>query len=80
MDKADWRGYAFPTTGAAPTAPDNQWTPSVQKCQRRPGAVRLQRGQGDQALLTSHGWTKVGGVMTCQDPAKCGNGIPRASS
>jgi len=26
-------------------------------------------------LLTSHGWQEVGGVMTCEDPAKCGTGI-----
>ena len=30
-----------------------------------------------KSLLTSHGWTEVGGVMTCQDPAKCGAGITK---
>ena len=26
-------------------------------------------------MLTSHGWKKVGGVMTCETPSKCGAGI-----
>ena len=30
-----------------------------------------------KALLTSHGWSEVGGVMTCQDPSKCGTGITK---
>src|SRR5579875_632088 len=30
-----------------------------------------------KSLLTSHGWSEVGGVMTCQDPAKCGTGIKK---
>jgi peptide/nickel transport system substrate-binding protein len=31
------------------------------------------------ALLTSHGWSKVSGVMTCQSPAKCGSGIAKGT-
>ena len=30
-----------------------------------------------KSLLTSHGWSESGGVMTCQDPAKCGTGIKK---
>ncbi|HEX6930995.1 MAG TPA: hypothetical protein VF162_02540, partial [Streptosporangiaceae bacterium] len=30
-----------------------------------------------KSLLTSHGWAMSGGVMTCQDPAKCGTGIKK---
>src|SRR3990170_3556825 len=26
-------------------------------------------------LLTEHGWTEQGGVMTCTEPAKCGEGV-----
>src|SRR5262249_56409033 len=30
-----------------------------------------------KSLLTGHGWAMSGGVMTCQDPAKCGTGIKK---
>jgi peptide/nickel transport system substrate-binding protein len=57
------------------TEPANQWVPPVEAGAGPypfsiPAAVHL---------LTSHGWSKVGGVMTCTDPAKCGPGIAKGT-
>jgi peptide/nickel transport system substrate-binding protein len=71
MAKAIYRGYGYPTTGPAPTQPMNQWVPTVQDG-AGPYPFSIAKAQ---SLLTSHGWTKVNGVMTCTDPAKCGTGI-----
>jgi peptide/nickel transport system substrate-binding protein len=30
-----------------------------------------------KSLLTSHGWSEVGGVMTCTDPSECGPGVAK---
>ena len=73
--KAVWRGYAYPNTGIAPAEPTTN--PFLSSAQLENG------GQGPYpfsiakatSLLTSHGWKMTGGVMTCQDPAKCGAGI-----
>jgi peptide/nickel transport system substrate-binding protein len=76
MDKANWRGYAFPTTGPAPSYPPNQWIPPVQKANAGEGPYPFSVTKAI-SLLTEHGWSKVGGVMTCQVPAKCGAGIQK---
>jgi peptide/nickel transport system substrate-binding protein len=75
IDKAIWRGYAEPTSGPAPTEPANQWTPPIQKENNGQGPYPFDLAKA-KSLLTSHGWAMVGGVMTCQDSAKCGKGIP----
>jgi peptide/nickel transport system substrate-binding protein len=75
MDKAIYRGYGYPTTGPAPTQPSNQWVPSVENGQG-PYPFSIAKAT---SLLTSHGWTKVNGVMTCTDPAKCGSGIAKGT-
>ncbi|HEV2245002.1 MAG TPA: ABC transporter substrate-binding protein [Streptosporangiaceae bacterium] len=74
--KAIWRGYASPTSGAIPTVPPNQFTPAVQNENGGLGPYPFSLAKA-KALLTSHGWSQVGGVMTCQDPAKCGTGITK---
>jgi peptide/nickel transport system substrate-binding protein len=75
MSKVTWRGYAYPTTGAAPAEPTtNPWLSSEQKANGGDGPYPFSVAKAT-ALLTSHGWTKVGGVMTCQTPAKCGAGV-----
>jgi peptide/nickel transport system substrate-binding protein len=74
IDRAIWRGYAEPTSGPAPTEPTNQWTPAIQKENNGQGPYPFDLAKA-KSLLTSHGWSEVGGVMTCQDPAKCGTGI-----
>jgi peptide/nickel transport system substrate-binding protein len=75
--KAIYRGYAVPDSGPAPpTPPGNQWTPPIQTQNNGQGPYPFDIAKA-KALLTSHGWSLVGGVMTCQDPAKCGTGIAK---
>jgi peptide/nickel transport system substrate-binding protein len=74
MAKTVQRGYAYPTTGAVPSQPTNQWTPAIQKANSGAGPYPFSVASAT-ALLTSHGWQNVGGVMTCQTPAKCGAGV-----
>ena len=74
MAKTVQRGYAYPTTGAVPSQPPNQWTPSVQKSNGGAGPYPFSVATAT-SLLTSHGWKEVGGVMTCQTPSKCGAGV-----
>jgi peptide/nickel transport system substrate-binding protein len=74
IDAAIWRGYAVPTSGPAPVVPSNQWTPAIEKENNGQGPYPFSLTKA-KALLTSHGWSEVNGVMTCQDPAKCGTGI-----
>ena len=78
MDKAIYRGYSVPTSGAVPTLPANQWTPPIQKSNNGQGPYPFSVAKAT-SLLTSHGWSKVSGVMTCQSrPAhKCGAGIAK---
>jgi peptide/nickel transport system substrate-binding protein len=68
------RGYGYPTTGGVPNQPPSQWIPSVQGANNGAGLYPFSVSNA-KALLTSHGWNEVGGVMTCQDPAKCGAGV-----
>jgi peptide/nickel transport system substrate-binding protein len=74
IDKAVYRGYAYPTSGGVPTQPVSQWVPAVQNSNGGQGPYAFNIA-GAKALLTSHGWTEVGGVMTCTDAAKCGAGV-----
>jgi peptide/nickel transport system substrate-binding protein len=74
IDKAIWRGYAVPTSGPVPTVPSNQFEPAVERENGGQGPYPYDPAKA-KALLTSHGWSEVGGVMTCQDPSKCGTGI-----
>jgi peptide/nickel transport system substrate-binding protein len=73
MAKTIYRGYAYPTTGPVPIEPANQFIPAAQKG-AGPYPFSIAKAK---SLLTSHGWTEVGGVMTCTDPAKCGAGIKK---
>jgi peptide/nickel transport system substrate-binding protein len=73
--KAVYRGYGYPTTGPAPTEPANQWDPAAEAGD---GPYPFSIGKAE-SLLTSHGWTKVNGVATCTDPAKCGSGIAKGT-
>ena len=76
ISKAIWRGYAVPDAGAVPTVPSNQFIPSIERENGGQGPYPLNLAKA-KALLTSHGWSEVGGVMACQDPAKCGAGIAK---
>ena len=68
------RGYGYPTSGGVPNEPPSQWIPSVQSANNGQGPYAFSTSNA-KALLTSHGWSEVGGVMTCQDPSKCGPGV-----
>jgi len=73
------RGYAVPTSGSAPgSPPHNQWLPPAQSANNGQGPYPFSVSKAT-SLLTSHGWKNVGGVMTCEDPAKCGAGIAKGA-
>ncbi|HEV2374819.1 MAG TPA: ABC transporter substrate-binding protein [Streptosporangiaceae bacterium] len=80
IDKAIWHGYAFPTSGAAPAQPTNQWTAPDQSQNGGQGLYGFDLTKA-KAALTSHGWTEVGGVMTCTSPGTaatdCGAGVAK---
>ena len=76
ISKAIWRGYATPTSGPAPTTMPNPYAPPIQKENGGVGPYPFSTAKA-KSLLTSHGWAMSGGVMTCQDPAKCGTGIKK---
>ena len=76
ISKAIWRGYATPTSGPAPTTLPNPYAPPIQKNNSGQGPYPFSISKA-KSLLTSHGWATSGGVMTCQDPAKCGAGIKK---
>jgi peptide/nickel transport system substrate-binding protein len=75
IDKAIFRGYAVPNSGPAPnTPPNNIWQPAIQRTNSLQGPYPFSVAKA-KSLLTSHGWAMQGGVMTCQNPGKCGAGI-----
>ena len=74
IDEAIWRGYAYPTSGPIPNEPQSQWIPPIQQSNDGQGPYAFNIVAA-KALLTSHGWSEVGGVMTCKDPSMCGAGI-----
>jgi peptide/nickel transport system substrate-binding protein len=76
ISKSIWRGYAVPTSGPVPTVPANQFEPAIEKENGGQGPYPYNPSKA-KSLLTSHGWSEVGGVMQCQDPSKCGKGITK---
>jgi peptide/nickel transport system substrate-binding protein len=76
ISKSIFRGYATPTTGPAPTGVPNPYVPPAQTANGGQGPYPFSIAKA-KSLLTSHGWAMSGGVMACQDPAKCGAGIKK---
>src|SRR6516162_7114102 len=76
LSKAIFRGYATPTSGPAPTTMPNPYPPPAQTANGGVGPYPFSISKA-KSLLTSHGWAMSGGVMVCQDPAKCGSGIKK---
>jgi peptide/nickel transport system substrate-binding protein len=72
------KGYAAPTYGPVPVIPPNNFATSFEEHNPYPYSVSAAR-----QLLTSHGWSEVGGVMTCEKPGtgagECGAGIPKGA-
>lgn len=69
------QGYGYPNFSPVPVKPDNQWlSPTAQQGTPYPFSV-----SNAKQLLTSHGWTEQGGVMTCTKPGtaanQCGAGV-----
>jgi peptide/nickel transport system substrate-binding protein len=73
-----WHGYAFPTSGPVPNEPASQWRPSAESANGGQGTYPFSLS-GARALLTSHGWSEVRGVMTCQNTSACGAGIAKGT-
>jgi peptide/nickel transport system substrate-binding protein len=82
MNKAIYRGYSNPTSGGVPSVPTNQWVPPTQQTNSNQGPYPFSVAKAT-SLLTSHGWSKVNGVMTCQKPGtgagQCGAGIAKGT-
>jgi peptide/nickel transport system substrate-binding protein len=76
IDKTIFRGYAVPTSGPVPTLTISQWIPNIETENGGQGPYPFSIPKA-KALLTSHGWSEMGGVMTCGDPSKCGTGIKK---
>jgi len=76
ISKAIYRGYGYPTTGPVPMRPPNQWIPAIQRENNGAGPYPFDISKATR-LLASHGWSRAGGVMTCDIPAECGPGIAK---
>jgi peptide/nickel transport system substrate-binding protein len=80
MIKAIDNGYGYPTSGAVPEEPVSQWIPTIQSENGGQGPYAFSTSTAT-SLVTSHGWSEVGGVMTCQKAgtaaADCGAGIAK---
>ncbi|MGZ4441938.1 MAG: ABC transporter substrate-binding protein [Nocardioidaceae bacterium] len=74
-----FKGYAYPNFSPVPVKPDNQWlSPAARGGMPYPFNVSKAK-----SLLTSHGWTEQGGVMTCTKPGsgsgQCGSGVAKGT-
>ncbi|MHB8190201.1 MAG: ABC transporter substrate-binding protein [Ferrimicrobium sp.] len=71
---AFWKGYAVPSYSPVPLAPTNPFANAATRNNLYPYSITTAK-----ALLTSHGWTVVNGVMTCTAPgttsSTCGAGV-----
>ena len=66
------RGYGFPTVGPVPTYPASDYLSPKGK-EGDPFPFNVTKAK---ALLADNGWKVVpNGVSTCEDPAKCGDGV-----
>ena len=82
MDTAVGRGYSYPTTAGVPPEPKSQWVSSDMTENGGQGPYPYDPAKAE-ALLASHGWKKVGGVLTCESAgtaaSDCGTGIPKGT-
>jgi len=76
VEKA-FKGYGYSQWSPVPVKPANQWLSPKAK-QGNPFAFDTGRAK---SLLTDHGWTEQGGVMTCTSPgsgsSQCGAGVTK---
>jgi peptide/nickel transport system substrate-binding protein len=82
MSKAVGRGYAYPTPAGVPPFPKSQWVSSDMTQNGGQGPYPYDPTKAE-ALLKSHGWQVVGGVLTCESAgtgaADCGAGIAKGT-
>jgi peptide/nickel transport system substrate-binding protein len=78
MSKSIYAGYAYPTTGPVPPLPANQFAPAIESANGGAGPYPFNTAKAKQ-ILASHGWQVVGGVLTCETPAKCGPGVAKGA-
>jgi peptide/nickel transport system substrate-binding protein len=76
--KVVFNGTAVPGYGPIPTAQASAFVSQTQKDNPYPFSTSAAK-----SLLTGHGWTEQGGVMTCTDPgdgaSQCGDGIAKGT-
>jgi peptide/nickel transport system substrate-binding protein len=78
VQKAE-QGYAYPNFSPVPVRPTSKWlSPSAKQGTPYPFSTSKAK-----ALLTSHGWSEQGGVMTCTSPgggaSQCGSGVTKGT-
>lgn len=74
LAKVVLNGTAVPGYGPVPQGQASDFVSPTQKDNPYPFSTSAAK-----SLLTSHGWTERGGVMTCTDPGRCGAGIARGT-
>ncbi|MCI3271631.1 peptide ABC transporter substrate-binding protein [Streptomyces cylindrosporus] len=74
LAKVVFNGTAVPGYGPVPQAQSSDFLSSTQKDNPYPFSTSAAK-----SLLTSHGWAEQGGVMTCTDSAKCGEGVAKGT-
>ncbi|MBO4256165.1 peptide ABC transporter substrate-binding protein [Streptomyces griseorubiginosus] len=74
LAKVVLNGTAVPGYGPVPQGQASDFVSPTQKDNPYPFSTAAAK-----SLLTSHGWTEQGGVMTCTAPGRCGAGIARGT-
>ncbi|MFI5680351.1 peptide ABC transporter substrate-binding protein [Streptomyces cellulosae] len=74
LAKVVLNGTAVPGYGPIPQGQASDFLSPVQKDNPYPFSTSTAR-----KLLTDHGWSEQGGVMTCTEPAKCGEGVAKGT-
>jgi peptide/nickel transport system substrate-binding protein len=82
MNTAVGRGYSTSTTAGVPVEPPSQWVSSDMTENGGQGPYPYDPTKAE-ALLASHGWKVVGGVLTCESAGSaasdCGAGIAKGT-
>ncbi|MGW2519318.1 peptide ABC transporter substrate-binding protein [Streptomyces sp. NPDC001617] len=74
LAKVVFNGTAIPGYGPVPQGQASDFVSPTQKGNPYPFST-----SAATSLLTSHGWAEQGGVMTCTEPAKCGDGVAKGT-
>ncbi|MBK3573799.1 peptide ABC transporter substrate-binding protein [Streptomyces sp. MBT65] len=78
LSKVIFNGTAVPGYGPIPQAQSSSFLSATQKSDPYPFSTSAAK-----SLLTGHGWTEQGGVMTCTSPgtgaAQCGEGVAKGT-